>query len=41
NDECPCGSGKKFKYCCYPIIQRSRQTVAQSEVRRSVGRRRR
>ncbi len=41
NDECPCGSGKKFKYCCYPIIQRNRQTVAQSAVKRSVGRRRR
>ena len=27
NEECPCGSGRKFKHCCYPIIQRNRQTV--------------
>ena len=19
--ECPCGSGKKFKFCCYPAIR--------------------
>ena len=19
--ECPCGSGKKFKFCCYPSIR--------------------
>jgi len=26
NDPCPCGSGKKFKNCHYPIIQAQRQT---------------
>jgi preprotein translocase subunit SecA len=41
NDPCPCGSGKKFKYCCYPIIQRNRQTVSQEAVKRSVARRHR
>ncbi|NDJ77679.1 MAG: preprotein translocase subunit SecA [Chloroflexi bacterium] len=41
NDPCPCGSGKKFKQCCYPIIQRSRQTVSQDAVKRTVSRRRR
>ena len=19
--ECPCGSGKKFKFCCYPVVR--------------------
>jgi len=41
NDPCPCGSGKKFKYCCYPIIQRNRQTVSLETVKRSVPRRHR
>ncbi len=41
NDPCPCGSGKKFKNCHYPEIQRQRQTVAQEEVRKTVGKRRR
>jgi preprotein translocase subunit SecA len=27
NDPCPCGSGKKFKNCHYPIIQAQRQTI--------------
>ncbi|MBN1679461.1 MAG: preprotein translocase subunit SecA [Anaerolineae bacterium] len=41
NDPCPCGSGKKFKHCHYPIIQKERQTVSQDTVKRSVSRRRR
>jgi hypothetical protein len=24
NDRCPCGSGKKFKYCCEGKTQRNR-----------------
>jgi preprotein translocase subunit SecA len=28
NDPCPCGSGKKFKACHYPILQAQRQTVS-------------
>jgi preprotein translocase subunit SecA len=40
NDPCPCGSGKKFKNCHYPELQRQRQTVDQSEVKRSINRRR-
>ena len=39
NDPCPCGSGKKFKNCHYPEIQRQRQTVAQTDVKRAVGKR--
>ncbi len=41
NDPCPCGSGKKFKHCCYKIIQRNRQTASPGSVRRGGGRRRR
>ncbi len=41
NDPCPCGSGRKFKHCCYKIIQRNRQTVSPEAVRRRAGRRRR
>ncbi len=41
NAPCPCESGKKFKHCCYPIIQRNRQTVSQEAVKRTAGRRRR
>ncbi len=41
NDPCPCGSGKKFKHCCYKIIQRNRQTASPEMVRRGGGRRRR
>ncbi len=41
NDPCPCGSGKKFKNCHYPEIQRQRQTVAQEEVKKTAGKRRR
>jgi preprotein translocase subunit SecA len=40
NDPCPCGSGKKYKNCHYPIIQRQRAVVDQSEVKRTVKRRR-
>jgi preprotein translocase subunit SecA len=37
NDPCPCGSGKKFKHCHYPILQQQRQTAAQETVKRSPG----
>ncbi|PJF35874.1 MAG: preprotein translocase subunit SecA, partial [Candidatus Thermofonsia Clade 1 bacterium] len=40
NDPCPCGSGKKYKNCHYPIIQQQRTVVDQSEVKRTVKRRR-
>jgi len=40
NDPCPCGSGKKFKNCHYPEIQRQRQTVAQEDIKKTVGKRR-
>ncbi|MHB8624919.1 MAG: preprotein translocase subunit SecA [Aggregatilineales bacterium] len=40
NDPCPCGSGKKFKNCHYPELQRQRQTVDQSEVKRTINKRR-
>ncbi len=41
NDPCPCGSGKKFKNCHYPIIQAQKQTIAQGDVKKTVGKRRR
>ncbi len=41
NDPCPCGSGKKYKHCCYRKRQEARQTIAPSQVKRSVKRRRR
>ncbi|MCZ2097700.1 MAG: preprotein translocase subunit SecA [Anaerolineae bacterium] len=41
NDPCPCGSGKKFKHCHYPEIQKQRQTVAPEIVRHQAPRRRR
>ncbi|MBI4549578.1 MAG: SEC-C domain-containing protein [Candidatus Omnitrophica bacterium] len=25
NDPCPCGSGKKFKKCCYDKIERKKE----------------
>ncbi len=25
NLPCPCGSGKKFKFCCLPVLNRSTQ----------------
>ncbi|MBI5959365.1 MAG: preprotein translocase subunit SecA [Chloroflexi bacterium] len=37
NDLCPCGSGKKFKHCHYPILQQQRQTTAQEAVKRAPG----
>ena len=40
NDPCPCGSGKKFKHCHYREVQKLRQTVEQSAVKRTVKRRR-
>ena len=40
NDPCPCGSGKKFKHCHYPEIQKQRQTVAPEAVRHVPRRRR-
>ena len=40
NDPCPCGSGKKYKNCHYPIIQRQRAVVDQSEVKKTPRRRR-
>ncbi|HVO41966.1 MAG TPA: preprotein translocase subunit SecA, partial [Aggregatilineales bacterium] len=41
NDPCPCGSGKKYKNCHYQEMQARRQTVAQSEVKRSISKRKR
>ncbi len=41
NDPCPCGSGKKFKYCHYKEMQNQRQTVNPEEVKRAVPNRRR
>ena len=40
NDLCWCGSGKKYKHCHYREDQKSRQTVNQKQVKRSVKRRR-
>ncbi len=40
NDPCPCGSGKKYKNCHYPIIQQQRAVVDQSEVKKTLKRRR-
>ncbi len=40
NDPCPCGSGKKFKQCCYRTIRRARHTVDPDAVKRTVKRRR-
>ncbi|MBN1311658.1 MAG: SEC-C domain-containing protein [Anaerolineae bacterium] len=37
NDPCPCGSGKKFKDCHYRQIQKQQQTVAQGEIVRGRG----
>jgi preprotein translocase subunit SecA len=36
NDPCPCGSGKKFKNCHYREVQEQRNTVDQSEVKKTV-----
>ena len=41
NDLCPCGSGKKFKHCHYPILQQQRQTVAPDAIRHTAAARRR
>ncbi len=41
NDPCPCGSGKKFKDCHYRTVQQSQQTVKQSEIVHTGGRRKR
>jgi len=41
NEPCPCGSGKKFKHCHYPILEQQRQTVAPNAVKRTATRRRR
>jgi len=41
NDPCPCGSGKKFKHCHYPLLQQQRQTVAPETIKRTVPKRRR
>jgi len=41
NDPCPCGSGKKFKHCHYPILQQQRQTVAPDAIRHTAAARRR
>jgi preprotein translocase subunit SecA len=37
NDPCPCGSGKKFKDCHYRQVQSGTQTVKQSQVVKSTG----
>lgn len=37
NDPCPCGSGKKFKDCHYRQVQSGTQTVKQSQVMKSTG----
>ncbi len=39
NDPCPCGSGKKFKHCHYPLMQQQRHTVDQESIKRGVARR--
>jgi preprotein translocase subunit SecA len=41
NDPCPCGSGKKFKYCHYREMQQQRQPLTPGEVKRAPVRRRR
>jgi preprotein translocase subunit SecA len=41
NDPCPCGSGKKFKYCHYLEIQKQRQTVTPDAVKQHASTRRR
>ncbi|HRE46540.1 MAG TPA: SEC-C metal-binding domain-containing protein, partial [Aggregatilineales bacterium] len=40
NDPCPCGSGKKYKYCHYREIQEKKVLVNHDEVKRAVGKRR-
>jgi len=37
NDPCPCGSGKKFKDCHYPIIRTQMQTSTQKPVTQQPG----
>jgi preprotein translocase subunit SecA len=41
NDPCPCGSGKKFKYCHYREIQAKRETVNPDVVKQRASTRRR
>lgn len=36
NDPCPCGSGKKFKNCHYPILREQKATASPNTVNRAV-----
>ena len=30
NDRCPCGSGQKFKYCCFTLVEEPLQPIAKN-----------
>ena len=32
NDECPCGSGRKFKQCCIHRVERKARSVRDAKI---------